>query len=89
MTFPIVLLKLRLEKEVQKRTKFCEDVLTSMTRWSIFNNGELEITDSLLDCSINDFFTMLNDFLQAQNFGENCYCQRDNKAEGYFENLKL
>lgn len=84
-----MLLNLRLQKEVEKTTNFCKDVFTSMSGWSIFNNGELEITGSWLDCSINEFFGMLNEFLLSKNYGENCYCQRDTKPEGYFENLKL
>lgn len=61
----------------------------SMAKWSIFTDGELELTNSWFDYSLNEFFANLNDYLQVSNYTENCYCQRDTKTESYFEKFKL
>lgn len=53
---------------------FCEQMIRDISKWSVFQEKNLNISDSLMNVRISEFIDIVKGYVEAFNYLGNCYC---------------
>ncbi|KAM8716611.1 hypothetical protein ACLKA7_003483 [Drosophila subpalustris] len=62
-----------------KQQRFCEKMMYKIRKYSVFQEHNLNLSDSLTDVRISEFLDIVKGYLETYNYLENCYCKSDPK----------